>query len=102
MAERVNLPTNVRLPRRFLEDMVKQYGKGVVDYFEERDFIQYQIFKKTGGSQPLPVASADFIISQQAQLNTINERLGSGDFLTSDETGFTVDLNTLSVDMTEA
>jgi hypothetical protein len=38
----------------------------------------------------------------QSQLNGINERLGSGNPLTSDETGFTVDLDTLSVDMTEA
>lgn len=32
----------------------------------------------------------------------IEQRIGSGDALTSDETGFTVDLDTLSVDMTEA
>ena len=32
----------------------------------------------------------------------IESRLGSGDFLTSDETGFTVDLETLSVDMDES
>lgn len=102
MAERVNLPTQVRLPRQFLEDMVKKYGKGVVDYFEERDFIQYQLFRKTGGSQPLPVASADLTANQQANINDINERLGSGNPLTSDEAGFTVDSINLSVDMTEA
>ena len=102
MAERVNLPTQVRLPKKFLEDMVKAYGKGVVDYFEERDFIQYQLFRKTGGSQPLPIASADLMATQQANINAINERLGSGDALTSDETGFTVDSITLSTDMTEA
>ena len=32
----------------------------------------------------------------------LEERLGSGDFLTSDETGFTVDSEKLSVDMDEA
>ena len=37
-----------------------------------------------------------------AQLNEINNRLGSGDPLTSDETGFTVDSTKLTVDMTEA
>lgn len=102
MAERVNLPTNVRLPRRFLEDMVKQYGKGIVDYFEERDFIQYQIFKKTGGSQPLPTASQSFVSSAQSQLNDIINRIGTNDPLTWDETGFTWDSTQLSFDMTES
>jgi len=37
-----------------------------------------------------------------AQINALEQRIGSGDFLTSDETGFTADLDTLSVDMDEA
>lgn len=37
-----------------------------------------------------------------AQLIELQQRIGSGNPLTSDETGFTVDLDTLSVDMTEA
>ncbi len=37
-----------------------------------------------------------------AALDDINERLGSGNALTSDETGFTVDSTNLTVDMTEA
>ena len=36
------------------------------------------------------------------QITAINEQIGSGDFLTSDETGFSVDMTTLSVDMTES
>lgn len=35
-------------------------------------------------------------------VNDLQNRLGSGDPLTSDETGFTVDSTKLSVDMTEA
>lgn len=35
-------------------------------------------------------------------VNALENRLGSGDALTSDETGFTVDSTTLTVDMTEA
>lgn len=35
-------------------------------------------------------------------VNALENRLGSGDALTSDETGFTVDSDKLSVDMTEA
>ncbi len=37
-----------------------------------------------------------------ALLFALENRIGSGDFLTSDETGFTVDTDKLSVDMDEA
>ena len=38
----------------------------------------------------------------QALAFDLENRIGSGDFLTSDETGFTVDSDRLSVDMDEA
>lgn len=38
----------------------------------------------------------------RAQLLALQEQVGSGDFLTSDETGFTVDTDKLTVDMDEA
>ena len=38
----------------------------------------------------------------RAQLFALQEQVGSGNFLTSDETGFTVDTDKLTVDMTEA
>lgn len=37
-----------------------------------------------------------------AQIFALENRIGSGDALTSDETGFTVDTDKLSVDMDEA
>jgi hypothetical protein len=40
--------------------------------------------------------------SLNAMIDEINDRLGSGDALTSDETGFTVDSLALTVDQTEA
>jgi len=40
--------------------------------------------------------------SALALINDLSKRVGSGDALTSDETGFTVDSDLLSVDMTEA
>lgn len=45
--------------------------------------------------------SSTFLQTQQ-RLNALNDRIGSGDPLTSDETGFTVDSTALTVDMTEA
>jgi len=38
----------------------------------------------------------------QALVFALENRIGSGDFLTSDETGFTVDSDRLSCDMDEA
>ena len=38
----------------------------------------------------------------RAQLLALQLQVGSGDFLTSDETGFTVDTDKLTVDMDEA
>lgn len=38
----------------------------------------------------------------RAQLLALQEQVGSGDFLTSDETGFTVDTDKLTVDMDES
>jgi hypothetical protein len=38
----------------------------------------------------------------RAQLFALQQQVGSGDFLTSDDTGFTVDSDKLTVDMTEA
>lgn len=40
--------------------------------------------------------------SALALIFALENRIGSGDFLTSDETGFTVDTDKLSVDMDEA
>lgn len=48
------------------------------------------------------VTSGTTFNSALSRINALENRLGSGDFLTSDETGFTVDSDKLSVDMDEA
>ena len=50
------------------------------------------------------VAAATSTMDSRARslLSSLQEQVGSGDFLTSDETGFTVDTDKLSVDMDEA
>ncbi len=48
------------------------------------------------------VAEAAVPSTARVQVAALENRLGSGDALTSDETGFTADLTTLTVDMTEA
>ena len=93
---RVNPPPQLKIPKQFLKD------KEVRDYLQQRDWIQFQMWKRIGGSEDIVSQANQFITTNQSALNEINNRLGSGDALTSDDTGFTVDLDTLSVDMTEA
>ena len=95
MGNSVNLPSWLKIPEKLAKD------REILRYFEERDFIQFQLWKKTGGSQPLPAASESFVSSQQAQLNAISARLGTGDPLTWDDTGFTFDNTHLTWDRTE-
>lgn len=92
----VNPPANLRTPRQFDND------PEALKYFRDLEFIMFQMWKRTGGGEDMIAESSQFSTSNQAALNEINLRLGSGDALTSDETGFTVDSTNLSVDMTEA
>ena len=43
-----------------------------------------------------------FFLNPLARINNIQRQIGSGNPLTSDETGFTVDTTNLTVDQTEA
>lgn len=97
---RVNPPPQLKIPARFLKDVELRR------YFEQRDYIQFQLWTRSGGG--VDIINENIIISNraetnsQARINEINEKIGSGDSLTSDETGFTVDSTKLTVDMTEA
>lgn len=93
---RVNPPPELRIPKKILQDPELR------EYFQARDFNMFQLWKRVGGGTDIVEEANRFKQKSQAEFNAINERLGSGDALTSDETGFTVDLDTLSVDMTEA
>lgn len=74
-------------------------------YFEFLGRWNQDVWRKIGGSAD-PVselqAREDFICQVCAEFGDLINRIGSGDFLTSDETGFTVDSDKLSVDMDEA
>ena len=100
MAIKVNPPPQQKLPEKIFSD------KEMRDYFTYQQEILFKLWLRTGGGEDIISDTAERVgatqVNSQAQLNEINDRLGSGDPLTSDETGFTVDLDTLSVDMTEA
>ncbi len=91
----VNLPTFLKTPKALLET---KEGR---TYFAELEFILFQMWKRMGGSTDLIADAARYIPSNNADIISLNQRIGSGDFLTCDETGFTVDLETLTVDMDE-
>ena len=92
----VSPPPYIVLPKEFLDDPEKR------EYFQQQNFIIYQLWKRTGGSEDNIAALADSGPILSARLNTLEQRIGSGDALTSDEGGFTVDLTIFSVDQDEA
>ena len=93
---KVNPPPFLKTPKEFLKN------KETRSYFQAAEFMWFQLWKRSGGGTDAILASNQFVTTNQAELNSINQRLGSGNALTSDETGFTVDSTALTVDMTEA
>lgn len=89
-------PPQLKIPEAFLKD------PEVKNYFQQKDFTLYQLWLRTGGGADNVAADSIQSTILQAQLTELTARIGSGDALTSDDTGFTVDSDSLSVDMTEA
>jgi hypothetical protein len=76
-----------------------------VDGVPTQRFIEYleQLTNNTNESTEFISASVSTDgPANRAKIFALENRLGSGDFLTSDETGFTVDATNLTVDMDEA
>ena len=100
MGINANPPPQAKLPAKILND------DELRDYFVAQQEDMYRLWLRSGGGtdnttiiiEQLKTIKTD----QSAALDDINERLGSGDPLTSDETGFTVDSTNLTVDMIEA
>ena len=91
-----NPPPHVKLPKKLAEDPELRA------YFHNRDFIQFQLWQKQGGGTDLIAEAGERVPTSFAQTAALQLQIGSGDALTSDETGFTVDSNKLTVDMIEA
>ena len=98
MANEVNPPT-MTPPKKWMDD------EEIGPWAREMSQFWFQLWQRTGGGtdviEEAQVTSSSGIATQ-SQLNAIRDQIGSGDPLTSDETGFTVDSTLLSVDMTEA
>jgi hypothetical protein len=67
-------------------------------------FSEYleSLTSKTNNSVTTIITTTTNNAAVRAQLLALQEQVGSGDFLTSDDTGFTTDSTKLTVDMTEA
>jgi hypothetical protein len=64
--------------------------------------IKQDISDVSGAADDVAVSEAGSDPRTTAMLSTLQDQLGSGDMLTSDETGFTVDSDKLYADMDEA
>ena len=95
MAE-VNPPPHVKLPKKLAEDPELRV------YFQNRDFIQFQLWQRLGGGTDLVADANERVPTSHSEITALQLQIGSGNPLTSDETGFTVDSTRLTVDMTEA
>ena len=86
--------TNLIPPRR--NDFLTKDGVPTTRFAEYLERLTGQLNQNT--------VAADITNNQSALALhfALEARLGSGNFLTSDETGFTVDSDRLSVDMDEA
>lgn len=89
-------PPQLKIPKDFLADPEKR------NYFQQKDFLLYQLWLRTGGGSDTVANDSIQPSLLQAQLTELISRIGSGDALTSDETGFTVDSDRLTVDMDES
>ena len=81
-------------PRR--NEVLTNTGTGTVRFME---YLERTATQVNDSSASIESAITSSVLGQIASLN---ERIGSGQFLTSDDTGFTVDSDTLFADMTEA
>lgn len=78
------------------EPLFDAQGNPTVRFAEYLDTLAVQVNETTGTLSNVSVASLG------SRLAILQSKSTSGDALTSDETGFTVDSTKLSVDMTEA
>ncbi len=86
------------IPPRRGQELTPQ-GRPTVRFSEYLERLS-QVTNETAETASLSISVAAAKLA--AQLNSLEDRIGSGDFLTSDETGFTVDSDRLSADQDEA
>lgn len=92
----VNPPPALRRPKKIREDRELEI------YFQQLEFIVFQLWQKTGGGVDLIDQANTQPPILGAQIIEIQQRLGTGDALTWDDTGWTFDSDKHSFDQDEA
>lgn len=96
MAVDVNPPPQLRIPEAFRADPELRA------WYEQQQVILFQLWNRTGGDNDLVADGARNHPKTQAQINAIQQQIGSGNALTWDDTGFSWDSTRLTFDRTEA
>lgn len=90
-------PFVIQWPRKWTED--REIGP-VIHYLNK---FLHDLWLRSGGPVDNVFASSDLdIISELASLTELRQQVGSGDFLTVDATGFTVDSTNQFADQVQA
>ncbi len=92
---RVNPPPFLKMPREFSNDKDKR------SYFEKLEFNFFQVWKRTGGGEDAIALADEYRPQSSSRLADLEQRIGSGDFVTGDTTSFTGDTIKIYGDRTE-
>lgn len=97
MLQEVNPPPQIVLPEE-----LKSLGLPVIDFFEQLNRYNLQMFNRVGGGVDLvDQATTEFRVNLVSSIFDIREQIGSGVPLTIDTTGFTIDTTQQTTDMDE-
>lgn len=77
------------------ENFFDEFGRPTLRFSEFLDSLSASVNVQS-------VQTDTNLLDLSAKIADLQNQIGSGDALTSDDTGLTVDLDTLTVDMTEA
>jgi hypothetical protein len=92
---KVNPPTQLTLPPEVAQN------PSLKKAFDDRDFIAFQLWKRSGGSSDLVSDLRESeTLSDEAELADIRKIIGSGIPFTMDSTGWTMDTTLLTMDKT--
>ena len=89
-------PFVIQWPQKWVDDPEIQ---PVIDYLNR---FLHDMFIRSGGATDLAGEAVQDPVETKSIINVINQRLGSGQFLTSDCDSFTIDSDILFIDQTEA
>jgi hypothetical protein len=95
MPIKVNPPLQNRIP----DELLKTKPSRVFFTQLMEDF--FKLWLRTGGGTDIIEPANEFSPNVAARITDIEQRLGSGDPFTCDETGFTADTTTITCDRTE-